>query len=116
MQETAYHRKNNTECFRPRDRFTCMSLVSSVDVSIESLHPAADQPCGCNGWIIVQRECPRECLTAQESRGIIQHAHAADSFGEGSNFPPAKAAVCTNHSPDAPKINFILFEPRCSHG
>ena len=36
MQETAYHRKNNTECFRPRDRLTCMSLVSSsIDVGIE---------------------------------------------------------------------------------
>jgi hypothetical protein len=36
MQETAYHRKNNAECFKPRDRLTCMSLVSSsIDVVIE---------------------------------------------------------------------------------
>lgn len=35
-RETAYHRKNNTKCFRPRERLTSMSLVSSsVDSSIE---------------------------------------------------------------------------------
>src|SRR5277367_1946261 len=29
MQETDYRRKNNSECFRPRDRLTRMSRVSS---------------------------------------------------------------------------------------
>jgi hypothetical protein len=36
MQQTAYRRKNNIKCYRPRDQLTCMSLASySVDISIE---------------------------------------------------------------------------------